>query len=59
MPKILFLFLALLLNCISNLQTSLNSDQTEAIEVKLIFGMNLEEIKIISSLIIMVRMKQK
>ena len=35
MPKFLFLILALLLNCITNLQTGLYSDQTEAKEIQI------------------------
>ena len=35
MPKLLFLFLALLLNYITNLETRLNADQEKAIEIKI------------------------
>ena len=35
MPKLLFLFFALLLNCITNLQTGSNTAQEEAIEIKI------------------------
>ena len=51
MPKILFLFLALLLNCITNLETRLNADQEKAIEIKIdspdIFGRNMNFFKFI------------
>ena len=35
MPKLLFLFLALLLNYITNLETRLNADQEKAIEFQI------------------------